>query len=49
MSYLAAAVWVKPPDVQFRGINPPTSGNEVTVQTGGFVINVTLDVSYRRA
>lgn len=38
-------LWVKPPDVQFRGINPPTSGNEVTVQTGGFVINVTLDIN----
>lgn len=39
------AVWVKPPDVTFRGIRPPTSGNEVSVQTGGFLINVTLDVS----
>ncbi|GAA5871667.1 hypothetical protein JCM3774_003012 [Rhodotorula dairenensis] len=38
-------LWVKPPDVTFRGIRPPTSGNEVSVQTGGFLINVTLDIN----
>lgn len=44
-SLVFCTVWVKPPDVTFRGIRPPTSGNEVSVQTGGFLINVTLDVS----
>ncbi|GAA5989393.1 hypothetical protein JCM10908_001289 [Rhodotorula pacifica] len=38
-------LWVKPPYVSFRGIRPPTSGNEVSVQTGGFLINVTLDIN----
>ncbi|CEQ39921.1 SPOSA6832_01480, partial [Sporobolomyces salmonicolor] len=36
---------VRPPDVSFNGIEAPSSGSEVSVTTGGFDLNVRLNVS----
>ncbi|GAA5930806.1 hypothetical protein JCM1841_000191 [Sporobolomyces salmonicolor] len=37
-------VWVRPPDVSFNGIEAPSSGSEVSVTTGGFDLNVRLNI-----
>lgn len=37
-------VWIKPPDVSFNGIEPPSNGQEVSVVGSGFNINVRLNV-----
>lgn len=41
-------VWVKPPDVSFNGIEPPSNGQEVSVVGSGFNINVRLNVSRKK-
>ncbi|GAA5825462.1 hypothetical protein JCM10212_004838, partial [Sporobolomyces blumeae] len=37
-------LWVKPPDVSFNGIEPPASGQEVSIANSGFNINVRLNI-----
>ncbi|GAA5844711.1 hypothetical protein JCM5353_005833 [Sporobolomyces roseus] len=37
-------LWVKPPDVSFNGIEPPSNGQEVSVVGSGFNINVRLNI-----
>ncbi|GAA6006391.1 hypothetical protein JCM11491_004938 [Sporobolomyces phaffii] len=37
-------LWVKPPDVSFNGIEPPSSGQEVSVVGSGFNLNVRLNI-----
>ncbi|GAA5868279.1 hypothetical protein JCM1840_005623 [Sporobolomyces johnsonii] len=37
-------LWVRPPDVSFNGIEAPSSGSEVSITSGGFDLNVRLNI-----
>ncbi|BGP22877.1 hypothetical protein JCM10295v2_001768 [Rhodotorula toruloides] len=38
-------LWVRPPDVNFQGIEGPSSGSEVSVASGGFNLNFRLKIN----
>ncbi|KAG0152085.1 hypothetical protein CROQUDRAFT_56044 [Cronartium quercuum f. sp. fusiforme G11] len=37
-------LWVRPPNATFNGIEAPTVGNQVDLQTGGFLLNFNLNI-----
>ncbi|EGG12700.1 uncharacterized protein MELLADRAFT_76315 [Melampsora larici-populina 98AG31] len=37
-------LWVRPPNATFNGIEPPTAGNQVDLQEGGFLLNFDLNI-----
>lgn len=37
-------LWVRPPNATFNGIEPPTAGNQVDLQQGGFLLNFDLNI-----
>ncbi|KAH8915254.1 hypothetical protein BT69DRAFT_1286631 [Atractiella rhizophila] len=37
-------LWVRPPNVQFNGIEPPSNGSEVQVVNSGFMLNFNLNI-----
>lgn len=43
--FARVSVYTRAPDITFNGIEPPLTGQQVDIQTGGFILNLGLNVS----